>query len=60
MVSEKWVLTVQETAQVMQLSRNSVYAAVLRGEIPHIKIGKRILIPRKALERLMDGGNGKV
>ncbi len=27
-----------------------------RGEIPWIRIGKRILIPKVALERLLDGG----
>ena len=49
------VLTVEEARLLIRLSRNSMYAAIARDEIPHLKIGRRILIPRKALERLMDG-----
>jgi excisionase family DNA binding protein len=49
------VLTVEEARLLLRLSRNSMYAAIAREEIPHLKIGRRILIPRKALERLMDG-----
>jgi excisionase family DNA binding protein len=51
--SEKLTLTVKETAQLLGLSRNSAYQGVLTGEIPYIKVGKRILIPRLALERML-------
>ena len=50
----KVVLTVAETAQILGLSRNSTYQGISTGEIPHIKIGKRILIPRIALERMLE------
>lgn len=53
MNGEKMILTVKETAQVLSLSRNSVYQGVLTGQIPCLKVGKRILIPRKALEELL-------
>lgn len=53
MNGEKMILTVKETAQVLGLSRNSVYQGVLTGQIPCLKVGKRILIPRKALEELL-------
>ncbi|MHB8448847.1 MAG: helix-turn-helix domain-containing protein [Mycobacteriales bacterium] len=33
------------------MSRAFAYEAVNRGEIPHIRIGKRILIPRSARDR---------
>jgi len=58
--SEKLTLTVEETAQLLGLSRNSAYQGVLTGEIPHIKVGKRILIPRIALERMLDEVKHKV
>ena len=48
-------LTVDEAAQALGLSRNSCYQAVDTGAIPSIRIGKRILIPRFALERLLNG-----
>jgi|TARA_Y100000310_G_scaffold331767_1_gene405954 excisionase family DNA binding protein len=58
--SEKLTLTVKETAQLLGLSRNSAYQGVLTGEIPHIKVGKRILIPRLALERILaEAGKSK-
>ena len=51
--SEKLALTVKETAQLLGLSRNSAYQGVLTGEIPHLKVGKRILVPRVSLERML-------
>ena len=59
MNSEKLTLTVSETAQMLGLSRNSTYQGVLTGEIPHLKVGKRILIPRAALEKLLAEASDK-
>jgi len=53
--SERLTLTVKETAQILGLSRNSTYQGISTGEIPHIKIGKRILVPKIALERFLNG-----
>jgi excisionase family DNA binding protein len=50
---EKLVLTVEETAEYLGLCRNGAYDAVQRGDIPHIRIGRRILVPRAALERML-------
>ena len=42
------------------LCRNSAYSAAARGEIPTIKLGRRIIVPVAALRRklgeLSDGG----
>ena len=53
--SERATYTVREVAQVLGLSRNSTYQACLKGEIRCLKIGKRILIPKAQLERLLFG-----
>ena len=53
MTENRLTLTVNETAHILGLSRNSAYQGVLTGEIPHIKIGKRILIPRIAIEKML-------
>ena len=53
--TEKLTMTVEETALALGLSRNSCYQAVDTGAIPSIRIGKRILIPRYALEKLLAG-----
>ena len=48
------VFTVCEVAQILRLGKISVYQAIEKGEIPCIRIGRRILIPRHALERLLE------
>jgi excisionase family DNA binding protein len=57
--SERLTYSVREAAELLGLSKNSAYQACLKGEIPHLKIGKRILIPKAQLERLLLG-NGEV
>jgi excisionase family DNA binding protein len=37
-----------------KISRGGFYAAVGRGEVPHLRLGHRILIPTKAFERWLD------
>jgi len=58
-MADKLVLTVSEVAKILRLSRNSAYQGVLRGEIPSIRVGKRILVPRRALEALLEGAKEK-
>ena len=36
-----------------RLSRNAIYAGIHNGEIPHIRVGKRILLPSDALDRML-------
>jgi excisionase family DNA binding protein len=43
------LLTVEEAAQVMRVSRNGAYNAVAEGMVPSIRIGRTIRIPRDAL-----------
>jgi excisionase family DNA binding protein len=40
------------------LGRSSTYDALKRGDIPSVRIGRRILIPRAALDRLLSGDSG--
>jgi excisionase family DNA binding protein len=53
--STRLTLTVEEVAATLGISRAFAYEAVRRGEIPSIRIGRRVLVPRAALERLIDG-----
>ncbi len=50
----KQTFTVEEAAVQLGIGRNSAYEAARRGDIPTIKIGKRILVPRAALERFLE------
>ena len=47
------VLTVEEAAQVLRISRGSAYEGVRTGEIPHVRIGRTIRVPRRAMEELL-------
>lgn len=38
-------LRVERAAAILHISRRSAYYAVTRGEIPSIRIGKRIVVP---------------
>ena len=42
-----------DAGKTLGLSRQSVYAAARRGDIPTIRIGGRILVPVAALNRLL-------
>ena len=46
-----------DVGRMLGLSRPSTYAAAKNGQIPTIRIGGRILVPRAALERLLDGAS---
>jgi excisionase family DNA binding protein len=50
---ERLTLSVEEAAAVLGISRAFAYEAALRGEIPSIRIGRRVLVPRAVLERLL-------
>jgi excisionase family DNA binding protein len=52
---ERPTLTVEETARLLGISRWLVQQAVRRGELPVIRIGRRILIPRTRLDALLAG-----
>lgn len=54
------VYTVEQAASLLRISRGSAYEAVGQGEIPSIRIGRRILVPRVALERLLDAPSAKL
>ena len=43
-----------DTGKALGLGRNSTYEAARRGDIPTIKIGRRILVPKAALLRLLE------
>lgn len=60
MENTKYVLTVEEAGQRLGLSRPSAYQAVKRGEIPIIRIGRRILVPVVAFEKLLENAGNKV
>jgi excisionase family DNA binding protein len=57
---ERLTLSVPEAARLLGVSRMSAYSAVREGTIPSIRIGRRVLVPRAALDRLLDGAGSTV
>ncbi len=55
--SERLVYSVAEAGKLLHLSRSLMYESVRTGQIPSIRIGRRILIPRIALARLLEGND---
>jgi excisionase family DNA binding protein len=50
---EKLTLSVSEVSKLLGMSRSAVYEAIRQGQIPSIRFGKRILVPRIRLEMLL-------
>ena len=55
-MSSKLTYTVTEVAELLGISRSSAYECVRRGEIPSLTLGRRVVVPRRTLEALLDGG----
>ncbi len=52
-LAKKRTLTVHEAALVLGVSSHTVYEAVARKELPSIRLGRRILVPKDALEQML-------
>lgn len=50
---ERRTLTIPEAAKKLGIGRNQAYEAAKNGQIPIIKIGKRMLVPSAALSALL-------
>jgi len=46
---ERLLLNVCDVAQLLGIGRNLAYELVRQNRLPHIRLGRRILIPREAL-----------
>ena len=55
-IDRRLCVTVPEAAEMMGISRNFAYQLVKEGKLPSLRFGKRILIPRVALEKMLERG----
>lgn len=51
---DKLTYTVTEVAELLGISRTSAYECVHRGEIPSLRLGRRLLVTRAGLEQLLE------
>ncbi len=53
-------MSVEEAAELLGISRSLAYQAARTGEIPIIRIGRRLLVPIRALEQvLLESSSGR-
>ncbi len=52
---ERLTVTVTEAAGLLGISRAMAYECVRAGQIPSVRLGNRILVPRHRLVALLDG-----
>ena len=53
---ERLTLSVSEAAEILGISRALAYTLVRSEHIPSLRLGRRIVVPRAALELLVDDG----
>jgi excisionase family DNA binding protein len=49
--AERLVYTVPEAGRLLGLSRNGAYEAAKRGDIPTIRVGRRLVVPKAAFHQ---------
>jgi excisionase family DNA binding protein len=52
-LSQRLVYTVPEAGRLLGLGRNAAYEAAKRGELPTIRIGRLLLVPKSPFHRLV-------
>jgi excisionase family DNA binding protein len=48
------VVSVGEAARLLGISRAHAYELVTRAELPHIRLGRRVVVPTRAIEQLIE------
>jgi excisionase family DNA binding protein len=48
-------MTVEAAARELGISRNTAYECARTGQIPTVRLGRRLLVPRAALEAMLRG-----
>lgn len=51
--TERLTYTVDEASALLGISRNSGYQRAADGQLPTIRLGRRLLVPKSALDRLL-------
>jgi excisionase family DNA binding protein len=59
MADDRLVYEVPEAGAMLGLTRNGSYEAAKRGDIPTIRIGKLIRVPKAAFHKMLEQAGGK-
>jgi excisionase family DNA binding protein len=52
-INQPLTLTVEQTAKLLGIGRSTAYELVRTGDIPSLRLGRRIVVPRSQLDRLL-------
>ena len=59
-MNERETLTIAEAAERLGIRRRLAYECARRGDIPVLRLGRKLVVPRVRLEELLaNGGEGK-
>ena len=53
MSDEPATITITEAAALLGIGRNQAYQAAARGELPVLRLGRRLLVPTAPLRRML-------
>jgi len=54
MHEQKQTMTVEEAAKLLGIGRALAYEMARTGKLPTIRFGRRLVVPRRAVERLLE------
>jgi len=54
-MTETLCLSVKEAARELGISKSLAFKLVTKKKIPSIKLGRRVLVPRAQLEKMLEG-----
>ena len=57
---EVHTISVEEAGKRLGIGRSGAYGAAARGQIPTIKLGRRLVVPLAALQMLLETGSKPV
>ncbi len=53
-MTKRLTVSVEEAGRMLGISRGLAYDLVARGEIPAVRLGRRLVVPRRALESMLE------
>jgi excisionase family DNA binding protein len=51
------VLRVEEVAALLRIGRNSAYELIRQGVLPSLRLGRRLVVPKQSLVRVLDNAD---
>jgi excisionase family DNA binding protein len=50
---ESLVWSVEQAGRLLGISRAHAYELIARGDLPHLRLGRRVVVPKHAIEMLL-------